>query len=166
MMEIAWRLLAFDDLQTNELYELLRLRAEVFVVEQACAFQDLDGLDASALHLLGFRGAQLALYARLLPAGSKYAEASIGRVITHASLRGSGYGHTVMRQAIALLTDRWGQQAIRIGAQQRLAAFYEQHGFAAASLPYDEDGIAHIEMLNPQQTHAADSSPQFSRSST
>lgn len=145
---LAWRFLPFDALGTAALYEVLQLRSEVFVVEQACAFQDMDGADQQALHLLGTDSAgRLQAYARCMPAGVKYKEASIGRVITSAALRGQGAGHALMREAIDRLHLAWGPQAIRIGAQSRLADFYRQHGFKPSGQPYMEDDIPHIEML-------------------
>ena len=150
--EIDWRFIAFDALTTSDLYAVLQLRSEVFVVEQACVFQDLDGADAQAMHLLGRVAAagasnQLVAYARCLPAGVKYAEASIGRVVTHASVRDTGTGHQLLHQAIAFSQQQWGGQAIRIGAQAHLAPFYQQHAFTDAGRPYVEDGIDHLEML-------------------
>jgi len=146
---ISWRFVSFDQLTLQELYSVLQLRSEVFVVEQACLFQDMDGADAVAMHLLGTAGGQLAAYARCFSAGVKFAEASIGRVLTRGSLRGSGAGHLLMLQAIEALYQHWGPQPIRIGAQSRLEKFYAQHGFSDMNRPYDEDGIAHIEMLRP-----------------
>ncbi len=159
MTTLDWRLLAFDALRPHELYALLRLRSEVFVVEQNCIFQDLDGLDSQALHLLGRQGDKLLAYARLLPAGCKYAEASIGRVISARAARGAGLGHLLVQRAIDFSVESWGAQPIRIGAQQRLAAFYRQYGFVQAGSPYDEDGILHIEMLRTPAT--ADSTDRF-----
>ena len=145
---LTWRVVAFDALTTHELYALLQLRSEVFVVEQACVFQDLDGADAQALHLLGWLPqGRLVAYARCFAAGVKFAESSIGRVVTHDDVRGSGAGHALMQKAVACLTQHWGAQPIRIGAQARLEAFYQQHGFETTGAPYLEDGIAHIEML-------------------
>jgi ElaA protein len=158
---LTWRFVAFDALTTRELYELLQLRSEVFVVEQACVFQDMDGADAQAMHLLGRlaegpgqpgqpgQPAQLVAYARCFAAGVKFAEISIGRVVTHDDVRGSGAGHVLLQKAVACLTQQWGAQPIRIGAQARLEAFYQQHGFETTGAPYLEDGIAHIEMLRP-----------------
>lgn len=149
-LALQWRFLPFGALGTAELYEVLRLRSEVFVVEQSCAFQDMDGADQQAMHLLGTDTAgRVQAYARCIPAGLKFNEASIGRVITSAALRGQGAGHELMRLAIERLHQAWGLQAIRIGAQSRLEAFYRQHGFVPDGQPYDEDGIAHIEMLRP-----------------
>lgn len=144
---ITWRFVPFSALNTLELYELLQLRSEVFVLEQACAFQDLDGADTKAMHLLGVRDGRLAAYARCFAAGAKFAEASIGRVVTHASARGGGIGHVLMKEAIARLQAHWGPQPIRIGAQARLEKFYNQHGFVRNGEPYSEDDIPHIEML-------------------
>ena len=147
--DIAWQFLGFDELTTDQLYGLLQLRSEVFVVEQACVFQDLDGNDRQALHLLGTQAGSLLAYARCFAPGEKYAEASIGRVITHASQRGTGLGHVLMQTALHDAGARWGYPAIRIGAQARLEHFYGQYDFVRAGAPYIEDGIAHIEMLRP-----------------
>ena len=147
--EISWKFATFDALSLTELYDSLQLRSEVFVVEQACVFQDMDGADAAALHLLGTSGSQLVAYARCFAAGMKFKEASIGRIITRSALRGSGAGHVLVRRAIDSITQQWGPQAIRIGAQARLEHFYRQHGFEKTGEPYIEDGIPHIEMLRP-----------------
>lgn len=147
MSSLEWRWLAFDALTGAELYAVLQLRSEVFVVEQHCVFQDMDGSDAQAMHLLGMQQGVLVAYARCFAAGCKFAEASIGRVLTHSSLRGSGAGHVLIEKAIAGLNQQWGAQAIRIGAQQRLEAFYRQHGFEKAGPHYLEDGLEHVEML-------------------
>ena len=147
MSEIDWKFTAFDALTLPELYAVLQLRSEVFVVEQACVFQDMDGADTAAMHLLGTSGGQLVAYARCFAAGMKFKEASIGRLITRSELRGSGAGHVLLRRALASVTQQWGPQAIRIGAQARLENFYRQHGFETTGEPYIEDGIPHIEML-------------------
>jgi ElaA protein len=144
---IAWTLLAFDALRVQTLYEVLQLRSEVFVVEQTCVFQDMDGADAQAMHLLGHLQGQLVAYARCFPAGIKYPEASIGRVITRAAWRGTGLGHALIDRAVAAVCGLWGPQPIRIGAQARLAKYYAGHGFVDQGRPYTEDGIAHLEML-------------------
>jgi ElaA protein len=145
---LTWRCLPFDALQARTLYALLQLRTEVFVMEQTCIFQDMDGADPQCFHLLGEQAdGTLAAYARLVPAGLKFTEASIGRVVTQPAARGGGLGHTLMREAVQALHGLWGEQPIRIGAQARLEAFYRQHGFAPASEIYIEDGIDHIEMV-------------------
>ena len=145
--EINWRCVPFEGLSAFDLYAVLQLRSEVFVVEQACVFQDIDGTDAQALHVLGSVKGALVAYARCFPADVKFAEASLGRVATRASMRGSGAGHALVSQAIACVVAQWGPQAIRIGAQAKLEDFYRQHGFEVAGPPYLEDGIAHIDML-------------------
>ena len=158
---LRWRAVTFDALTTTDLYRLLQLRSAVFVVEQACVFQDLDGLDFAAVHLLGEVGqatakatassaaadGQLWAYARLLPAGVSFPEASIGRVVTAPEGRGTGLGHALMRQAVGELHRLWGPQPIRIGAQAHLQPFYRQIGFAPQGALYLEDGIEHIEMV-------------------
>lgn len=164
---LHWQCLPFDRLNVHSLYAILQLRAEVFVVEQACVFQDMDGADAACHHLLGTDAAAspglagcvesaepippraLLAYARLVPAGLKYAEASIGRVVTSPAARGRALGHALMAQACQQLVNLWGAQPIRIGAQAHLQAFYGQHGFVTDSPPYLEDGIPHVEMLRP-----------------
>ena len=148
--EISWRWVPFEALSAAELYAVLQLRSEVFVVEQDCVFQDLDGTDAQALHVLGSMEGALVAYARCFAAGVKFAEASLGRVATRASMRGTGAGHALVSQAIACVFAQWGTQAIRIGAQSRLEHFYHQHGFVVAGPPYMEDGIAHVDMLRVQ----------------
>jgi ElaA protein len=145
----VWRLLAFDDLRVAELYEVLRLRSEVFVVEQQCIFEDMDGTDPKAMHLLGVRHGELQAYARCFAPGVKFAEASIGRVATRKNQRGSGLGHALIDQAISAISQVWGPQAIRIGAQMQLAGFYAKHGFEDVCKTFLEDGIPHLEMLRP-----------------
>ena len=151
-VDVPWRCLPFADLGVAELYAVLQLRSAVFVVEQACVFQDMDGLDLVCHHLLGqdARGGLLA-YARLVPAGVAFAEASVGRVITAPAARGTALGHRLMAQACTQLAQLWGEQPIRIGAQAHLQRFYCQHGFVTDSAEYMEDGIAHVEMLRPAQ---------------
>ncbi len=146
---LSWQFKSFEALTLSELYAMLQLRTEVFVMEQNCVFQDMDGFDAQAMHLLGMLGDKLVAYARCFNADSKFKEASIGRVITHVSVRGTGAGRTLMQQAIAATFKQWGMQPIRIGAQARLEKFYQKHGFTTASAPYIEDGIPHVEMLRP-----------------
>lgn len=144
---MIWRCLPFDALHARTLYALLQLRTEVFVVEQNCVFQDMDGADAECFHLLGEGVRGLEAYVRLVPAGLKYPEASIGRVVTLPAARGGGLGHVLMREAVQALHGLWGVQPIRIGAQAHLQAFYGKHGFVPAGPIYIEDGIDHIEMV-------------------
>ena len=149
---IAWKFVAFDGLTLRELYDLLQLRTEVFTVEQNCVFQDIDGADDQAMHLLGTQNKQLVAYARCFPAGVKFAEASIGRVVTRSLARGSGLGHLLIQQAVSSVCGLWGPQPIRIGAQARLKAYYSGHGFVDVGVPYIEDGIDHLEMVWKPET--------------
>jgi len=144
---MQWKLSSFDALSVAELYALLQLRNEVFAVEQNCAFQDMDGVDSQAMHLMGSRDGQLLAYARCFPPGVKFGEASIGRVVTRRQARGCGLGHSLMERAMSAVDAQWGVQAIRIGAQARLKKFYGGHGFVDVGRPYIEDGIDHLEMV-------------------
>jgi ElaA protein len=147
MSDIVWRYQPFKDLSPQALYDLLRLRTEVFVMEQQCCFQDMDGYDDKAMHLMAMRGNELVAYTRNFDAGIKFKEASIGRVLTSAAIRGQGFGPALMQESIKRLCASFGVQPIRIGAQQRLTSFYESQGFVVASDSYIEDDIPHIEML-------------------
>jgi ElaA protein len=146
-IKLDWHCSAFDGLSPRALHDFMRLRSEVFVVEQQCLFLDLDGADPQCWHLSGESEGRLLAYARLVPAGLKFQEASIGRVVSDPAQRGSGLGHTLMAQAVQELHRLWGEQPIRIGAQAHLEGFYRAHGFVPDSAPYDEDGIPHLEML-------------------
>ncbi len=145
--QTTWLHLAFDQLTVPQLYAVLQLRSDVFVMEQNCPYQDMDGFDAQAVHVMGWAGDSLVAYARCFPAGVKFEEASIGRVITSAALRGTGAGPVLMQQAIDCVQQQWGAQPIRIGAQAHLVEFYGKLDFMVAGAPYIEDGIPHIEML-------------------
>lgn len=151
-LPVTWQWHSFTSWSHALLYEAMRLRSEIFVVEQNCVFPDMDGIDTDCLHLCGLsaEGALLA-YARLVPPGIKYAEPSIGRVVTAQAARGLQLGRALMVEAIAGTGSRYPGQAIRIGAQQRLQRFYESLGFAQDGEPYLEDGIWHIEMLRAPQ---------------
>ena len=158
-MNVAWRFAPFAELAPQELHDLYRLRAAVFVVEQKCAFQDVDGADPESWHLLGYGPSprELLAYSRLLPAGIKFPEPSIGRVITALSVRRTGLGRELMLEAVKRAEKLWPGRAIRIGAQQYLQKFYGEFGFVTVSAPYDEDGILHVEMLRPGSTVAGKS---------
>jgi ElaA protein len=144
----AWIWRAFAELSAHELYSILQLRALVFVVEQECAYNDLDGYDAQSLHLFTRDASgRVNAYLRLLPPGVKYSEPSLGRVVTHPELRGSGLGLELMREGLRRVSHDFPGAAVRIGAQRRHEGFYESLGFATVSAPYDEDGIEHVEML-------------------
>lgn len=148
---VIWQWLRFSELSADQLYEILRVRQEVFTVEQDCAYQDADGKDQQARHLVAWRAdadpPQLLAYSRVVTPGRKYAEPSIGRVLTAESARGTGLGRELMRRAIAHTQAEFPGRAIRISAQEHLQRFYREFGFEQVSEPYDEDGIPHIEML-------------------
>ena len=147
-MTIRWHCIAFESFPPLILYDVLRLRSEVFVVEQNCVFQDIDRQDLDAYHLLGYNEAgELAAYARLFDAGKSYAEASIGRVIVAAPYRSFGLGRELMRQALLHSDSLFGPQPNKIGAQQHLEAFYNSFGYEQCGPMYVEDGIPHIPML-------------------
>lgn len=145
---MRFELKKFDALTPQELYGIIWLRNEVFVVEQQCVFQDADYKDDKAWHLMGFDADnQLIAYCRLLPRGVSYAETSIGRVVVHPAARRTGAGKKLMQQAIEQCKKKFGTGPIRIGAQLYLKRFYESFGFRTEGTIYLEDGIEHIEML-------------------
>ena len=148
-MEIKWVCKRFDDLSLKELYEILALRTEVFVVEQNCLFQEQDGeKDFKSMHLFGKNtDNQIVAYSRLLPEGLAFHEASIGRVINAPKYRGLGIGRELMKQSILKLYAYFGYGEIRIGAQYYLRNFYESFGFEIDGEIYYDDGIEHIEMI-------------------
>lgn len=145
-MEIQWKIKSFGDLSVNELYDMLRLRSEIFVVEQNCIYLDLDGKDKLALHLLGEFEGEIVAYSRIFKPGITFENASIGRVVVDANYRDRKWGHDLMREAIAGIQTHFGQTKITIGAQLYLKKFYESHGFIQTSDMYLEDDIPHIEM--------------------
>ena len=151
---LRWHCTPYAALSLDDLYAALQLRSLVFVVEQTCPFLDADGSDHQAHHLLGRRGAapnasHLAAYARLFAPGIKYAEASIGRVVTHPDARRTGAGRALMAEAISRLSTLAPGAPIRIGAQKYLERFYGEFGFTRAGDDYLEDGIVHLEMVRP-----------------
>lgn len=149
-MTIRWHCIPFESFPSLILYDVLRLRSEVFVVEQNCAFQDIDRQDLEAHHLLGYTEAgELVAYARLFDAGKSYPEASIGRVIVAQPFRRYSLGRELMRQALAHSDALFGPQANKIGAQQHLERFYNEFGYEQCGPMYVEDGIPHIPMLRP-----------------
>ena len=148
MQNIFWKCKPFDALSPHELYSIIRLRNEVFVVEQNCIFQDADNKDQKCFHLVGYAGNELAAYARLVPAGISYPKyISIGRVITSPQYRRSGIGKALMQQAVEQCYSLFNRQPIKIGAQLYLKTFYESFGFQQVGDVYDEDGIDHIHMV-------------------
>lgn len=151
-MTVFWKSKKFSDLNTFELYELLHLRSEVFVVEQNCVFQDMDNVDQECFHLTGYVENKLVAYARIVPPSVVYPEASIGRVVTSSSVRKEGLGKELMKQSISLIYKLFGVVPIKIGAQYYLEQFYTAFGFLPVSDVYLEDGIEHIYMLKNAST--------------
>lgn len=147
-MEIKWEVKEFDELTLEELYQILRLRSEVFVVEQGCFYQDVDGKDKHCHHLMGIvPGVGLAAYTRLVPPGISYPSASIGRVVSSAAIRKNGIGKALMAKSIEAVTEIYGKVDIEISAQLYLKRFYESFGFRQEGDSYLEAGIEHIHMV-------------------
>ncbi len=145
--QLIWKTKAFAELSLEELYKILQLRQVVFVLEQACVYNDLDNKDQLSCHHMAWHGDALVAYTRLIPYGVSYPDAmSIGRVVTDAGFRGRGLGAELMRRSIEGLYAQHGHQTIKIGAQQHLHAFYDRLGFKQTSEPYLDAGIQHIEM--------------------
>ncbi|HMJ46004.1 MAG TPA: GNAT family N-acetyltransferase [Ferruginibacter sp.] len=147
-MTLRWNFKKFDELSTLELYNILTLRNMVFVVEQHCPYLDTDGIDEASSHLCGWEGNVLVVYARIIPPGIVYPEASIGRVVSNPVYRKTGAGKLLMQKAIQELYDHFNVQEIKIGAQLYLEQFYSGFGFKKISVVYLEDGIPHIKMLH------------------
>jgi ElaA protein len=152
--KITWQTKKFTELSLNQLYDVLKLRVDIFVVEQTCFYPDLDG-DKDSLdrhpqtrHLLGYQAEQLVAYLRILPKGQNYPDnVSIGRVVTAPHARGGGLGHELMTEGLTRCQQHFPNENIKISAQQHLKAYYQQHGFIQVSEMYLEDGIPHIAML-------------------
>ena len=147
MLSLNWTYKHFTALTTQELYTILSLRSEVFVVEQNCVYLDTDNKDLDAWHLCGWQDDVLVAYVRILAPGISYEEASIGRVLTNPAFRKNGYGVELMNVAIEKTLQQFNVQKIKIGAQLYLLNFYSNLGFIQTSEVYMEDGIPHIEML-------------------
>jgi ElaA protein len=137
----------FEELTPAELYEILKERIDIFIVEQNCIYHECDGKDYKAWHLMAREGSRLIGYLRILPPGVSYAEASIGRVLVTKDFRGKGVGRSIMNLAIEYISKKLREKRIRISAQARLEKFYASLGFQRVSDVYLEDGIPHIEML-------------------
>lgn len=168
MLTSQW--VRFPGLKAEDLYDLIAAREAVFVVEQRCAYQEADGLDKVAWHLVvwdtvdGRRS--LAASLRVLDPGTKFAEVSIGRIMTSAAHRGTGLGRRIVKEAVERAEVLYPRSGIRISAQAHLQGFYAGFGFSPAGDPYDEDGILHIDMLKPPvPVPAADAPPADTGSS-
>ena len=146
-MNMTWTLKPFDSLTPQELYNILQLRNEVFIVEQNCPYQDLDNKDVYAFHLMGMKESKLIAYSRLLAPGISYSESSIGRVVSSPAARKTGMGKKLMNESIIQIQNLFHTDTIRIGAQLYLKKFYESFGFIQQGDSYLEDNIPHIIML-------------------
>jgi ElaA protein len=149
-----WQIKSFNELSLHQLYDALKLRVDVFVVEQTCYYPDLDGeknqldRDQETLHLLGYQGDILVAYLRILAKGQRYDNyISIGRVATAKQARGSGLGHELMLEGLKMCQQHFPNQSIKISAQKHLIKFYQYHGFEQVSSIYLEDNIPHIAMV-------------------
>jgi ElaA protein len=146
-LKYQWSIKPFESLTPTELYQILRLRSEVFVVEQNCVFLDMDNKDQFSVHLMGYHGDHLVASSRLIAPGKVYKEMSIGRVVSSPAFRRSGAGRELMQVSIKKCYELFGEGPIKIGAQLYLKKFYESLGFVQSGDVYDEDGIDHIEMI-------------------
>tara|TARA_B110000503_G_scaffold140895_1_gene232987 strand:+ start:987 stop:1427 length:441 start_codon:yes stop_codon:yes gene_type:complete len=137
----------FHELTIHELYQILQLRSEVFVVEQNCVYQDMDFKDQKSLHVFGYKNDKMVAYTRIFKSGNYFKNASIGRVIIASSARKYGFGHDLIKVSIAAVKTYFNEDEITISAQKHLKKFYESHQFTQVGEEYLEDGIPHIEML-------------------
>lgn len=145
-MELNFTVKKFSELTTREVYDILQLRSEVFVVEQDCVYQDIDGKDEIALHLFAYKNKRMVAYARLFAPGDYFKEASIGRVIIEEIERKFGYGHQLMEVANRAVETHFNTSKVHLSAQQYLVKFYNAHGYLEIGDGYLEDGIPHIGM--------------------
>ncbi len=146
-MGIRFEIKSFKELSTTELYKILRLRAEVFIVEQACPYQDVDDKDQKAIHLIGYKENEIVAYTRIFGAGDYFENVSMGRVVVSEKERKFGYGHDLIKESIAVIEKKFKTRTIKISAQTYLKKFYESHGFEQVGEEYLEDDIPHIGML-------------------
>ncbi len=137
----------FSELTLNELYEILQLRSEVFVVEQNCVYQDIDFKDQKALHVIGQKNDKIIAYTRIFKPGDYFKDASIGRVVVAKNERKFGYGHIIMDYSIKAINSFFNENIIKISAQKYLKEFYESHNFIQVGKEYLEDDIPHIAMV-------------------
>jgi len=150
MNNLQWETKTFHQLSTDQLFDFLKLRVDVFVVEQQCAYRELDDHDrhVETRHLSGHNeSGQLIAYARLLPPGLRFPEVNLGRFVVKADFRKQGVGHQLLQAALKEISGCWPRTTIKISAQDYLQAFYAQYGFLPVSEVYLEDGIPHVEML-------------------
>ena len=145
-MHLTWKLYRFEELTAGELYEMLKLRVDVFVVEQNCPYPELDNLDQQSVHLVYRENGKILAYSRLVPGEIKYGVPSIGRVIVSPDARGRGLAKELIRRSIDFIFTEWRPEEIRLQGQLYLKEFYQSFGFDPISDVYDEDGIPHLDM--------------------
>ena len=145
-MKIEWVKKKWSDISLEELYSVLRLRSEVFVVEQDCVYQDIDNKDQIAIHLLGYINKELIAYSRLFNEGDYFKETSFGRAIIKKENRGQGYGDELIKESLKTIKNYYGNKKVKISAQAHLKSFYSKHAFIAKGKEYLEDGIPHVSM--------------------
>lgn len=144
---IHWEVKHYNNLSLDEFHDLIQLRIEVFVIEQDCPYQDVDGKDKVSFHLIGRVNDKIVATSRILPPGISYEEVAIGRVVIGESARGKGYAHDMMQQSKDFIVQEFGNVPIRLSAQKYLESYYGAHGFKSTGKEYLEDGIPHVEML-------------------
>ena len=136
----------FNKLTNDELYEIMALRAEIFVVEQKCPYNDVDGKDKQSIHMWMEENGKIIAYIRIVDKGVSYDETSIGRVVVAKEERGRGLAREILEEGIKYITEKLGEKKITVGAQEYLKSFYESLGFVEVSDVYDEDGLPHLDM--------------------
>ena len=146
-MDLKIEVRKFSELNPQQLYDILQLRSEVFVVEQDCVYQDIDGKDTDALHVIGWKNETIVAYSRCFQPGYYFDEAAIGRVVVKASERKQGYGHEIMKASACAIQGYFRTSRIKLSAQQYLIKFYQSHGYKTTGEGYLEDGIPHIAMI-------------------
>lgn len=147
MKDLIWNIKIFEKLSTTELYAILKVRQEVFIVEQACYYLDADGYDEKGIHIWAENENEIVAYCRIFPPGVKYKESSIGRVLTRHSYRNLNLGKTLLTFALNIIDTKFLNQGVRISAQDYLLKFYQNFGFEADGMGYLEDNIPHTEMI-------------------
>lgn len=146
---LNWNFKPFSELSLDEFHDAIALRMKVFIIEQNCTYQDLDGLDKECYHLLTTNQKnEIVGTARIIPPGLIYPAAGIGRIVLDESVRGGNQGHQLMKECMQFIFTTFGQVDIKLSAQKHLEKYYNQHGFLSTGKEYFEDGIPHVEMIN------------------
>jgi ElaA protein len=147
-MTFAHQVKSFQELSLEEFHDIIALRIQIFIIEQDCPYQEVDGLDKLAYHLF-FKNIKEEIIAvtRILPQGVSYQEVAIGRVVVHEDYRGTGLGHQLLAESMNVVKEKFGEVPVRLSAQKHLENYYGNHGFQSTGKEYLEDGIPHVEML-------------------